>query len=86
MSYWSFLSINRARLSWVNNFTVLENKIFLVVISPEFKVYQKFYAGLLRQSLEFICIPRQSDPEKVTQEFISYLTEKKKPFKNIHFL
>ena len=32
-------------------------------------------AWLLRQSFEFFCIPRQSDPGKVTQEFISLLTE-----------
>ena len=29
----------------------------------------------LRQSFEFFCIPRQSNPGKVTQEFISPLTE-----------
>ena len=32
----------------------------------------------LRQSFEFFCIPRQSDPGKVTQEFASLLTVKSK--------
>ena len=29
----------------------------------------------LRQSFKFFCIPRQSNPGKVTQEFISLLME-----------
>ena len=29
----------------------------------------------LHQSFEFFCIPRQSDPGKVTQEFVSLLTK-----------
>ena len=29
----------------------------------------------LHQSFEFFCIPRQSNPGKVTQEFISLWTE-----------
>ena len=35
-------------------------------MSPEFRDLQKLYAESLRQSLEFICIPGQSVPGKVT--------------------
>ena len=34
--------------------------------------------SLVHQSFEFLCIPRQSDPGKVTQEFVSLLMVKSK--------